>query len=297
MLIGTAVLGVLALAIAAGAWHLDGGRWFVVATPSMGQQLPVGSLVLTTPTTAAEVTPGEVITFRSPGSETVYTHRAVTVTDQDIDKGINQGIDKGIETRGDINAAADPWTVRDEDLIGSLAWQAPALGWLVRGLPMFFAGLAVVWVLTTRLAPGRRYSWRLVGFSTSLALTMFVLKPWIGLERLNQRNPEQGPGVLVDVVSTGLLPIRALEADGADGADGVSLVNGQVDTLHLTGGAETGAYDVLTRLDLSVGWWIALVTFCLLPTIWSLLVGLAPRDPHDPDEASEPAALAVVGAS
>lgn len=274
MLIAIAVLGVVcvvSLVAAAGAWRLDGGRWFVVATPSMGEQVPVGSLVLTTPTTAADVEPGEVITFRSPESGTVYTHRAVAVTP------------KGIKTRGDINASADTWAVQDQDLIGSVAWHAPALGWLLRGLPIFFAGLALCWLLTTRLAPARRYSWRLIGLSTSLAVTTAALKPWIGLERLNQRNPDEGAGVLIDVVSTGLLPIRALEADGAAS---VSLVDGEVGTLHLTAGAETGAYDILTRLDLSPGWWVALVTFCLLPTLWCLLVGMAP---HEVDDTSVPA--------
>ncbi len=278
VLIGIAALGVLALVVAAGAWRLDGGRWFVVATPSMGEQLPVGSLVLTTPTTADEVARGDVITFRSPGSGTVYTHRAVAVAAD------------GIETRGDINGAVDAWTVRDADLIGSVAWHAPGLGWLVRGLPIFFAGLAAVWLLTSRLDLSRRYSWRLVGFSTSVAVTTYVLRPWIGLERLNQRAPDDGTGVLVDVVSTGLLPIRALEADGAAT---VSLVDGEVGTLHLTAGAETGSYDVLTQLDLSPGLWVGLVTFCLLPTIWTVLVGLVPQEPSDmpaDDPADEPAA-------
>ncbi len=266
VLIGIAALGVLALAVAVGAWRLDGGRWFVVATPSMGVELPVGSLILTTPTTVDDVARGDVITFRSPDSGIVYTHRAVAVAPH------------GISTRGDINGAVDAWTVRDTDLIGSVAYHAPGLGWLVRGLPIFFACLAAVWLLTSRMAAARRYSCRLMGFSTSVAVTTYVLRPWVGLERLNQRTPDEGPGVLIDVVSTGLLPIRALEADGAAA---VSLVDGEVGTLHLTAGAETGAYDILTQLDLGPGLWAAAVTFCLLPTIWTLLVGLAPQEPTD----------------
>ena len=283
VLISIAVLGALALGAAATLFRLEGGRWFVVTTPSMGQALPVGSLILTTPTTTADVAAGDLITFRNPASGTVYTHRAVarsastdvTVADEA----------RTWRTRGDINAAADPWSVRDQDLIGAVTWNAPGVGWLVRGLPVFFGGLALIWALTSRLSATRRYSLRLVGLSSSLALTTFWLKPWIGLERLNQRTPDAGPGVLIDVVSTGLLPIRATEVDG-DAS--VSLVNGEVATLHLAANAKTGAIDILTAPDLGPGGWVAVIVFCLLPTLWCLLVGLAPDDSGDGSNGEDP---------
>lgn len=262
-----ALLAVTAV-VAAVLFRLDGGRWFVVETPSMGQSLPVGSLVLTTPTELGAVADGDVVTFRNPESGVVYTHRVARVTDD------------GLRTRGDINPAVDPWVVGADDLVGGVSFSAPGLGWAIQGLPIFFTGLAVVWLLTIRVATPRRYSWRVVGVSMSLAVTTFVLKPWVGLERMTQAAPADGsPGVLLRVVSTGLLPVEAYEPDGPAS---VSLVDGQVGTLHLTTGADTGAYDVLTRLDLSPGWWVALVLFCLLPLLWTLAVGLVPQE-TDPE--------------
>lgn len=273
--LGLGALLVLSAVLAAVLFRLDGGRWFIVETPSMGQSLPVGSLVLTQPTELGAVANGDVITFRNPESGVVYTHRVARVTDA------------GLRTRGDINATVDPWVVGADDLVGAVSFSATGLGWAVRGLPLFFVGLAVMWLLTIRVAAPRRYSWRVVGVSLSLAVTTFVLKPWVGLERMTQAAPTDGSrGVLLDVVSTGLLPIEAFEPDGPAA---VSLVGGQVGTLHLTTGADTGAYDVLTRLDLPFGWWVALVLFCLLPLIWTLAVGLVP---HEPEPAFEPAVAA-----
>ncbi len=266
------VLGALlavAAVVATVGFRLDGGRWFIVETPSMGQSLPVGSLVLTVPTELGAVADGDVITFRNPESGAVYTHRVARVTDQ------------GLRTRGDINDAVDPWVVTQDDLVGKVSFSATGLGWAVRGLPIFFVGLAVVWLLTIRVPAARRYSWRVVGVSTSMAVTTFVLKPWVGVEQMSQAAPKDGsPGVLLDVVSTGLLPIEAFEPDGPAS---VSLLDGQVGTLHLTRGAETGDYGVLTRIDLSPGWWVVLAVFCLLPLLWTLAVGLLPQ--HEPEPA------------
>ena len=71
----------MAAVVATVGFRLDGGRWFIVETPSMGQSLPVGSLVLTTPSELDAVADGDVITFRNPESGAVYTHRVARVTE------------------------------------------------------------------------------------------------------------------------------------------------------------------------------------------------------------------------
>lgn len=265
-LIGAAVLGMLTVLVLGVAWHLQGGRWFVTTSPSMGQEMPVGSFLATTPSTVSATDVGDVVTFRSPSSGTVFTHRVV-------------GKDAaGLETQGDVNGVPDAWRITDAELVGQVAWHTEVLGWALRALPLLLAGLAVVWLLTRWATPAHRRSWRLLGSSAVVAVVGWWLSPWVGLSRLGQQAaPEGGKGVMMEVISTGLLPIRASEVDGSAHA---VLANGQVGQLHLTAGADTGAFDVGAALHLPWWGWVVLGLVLLLPLLWSVVASLvSPVDP------------------
>lgn len=261
VLLGTVVLVVVVVGALGVVFHLDGGRWYAVTSPSMGETLPTGSFLVSAPTAVAEVADGDLITFRSPGSGTVFSHRVVAHTDT------------GLTTRGDVNLADDAWTITDDDLIGKVIWHAPGLGWLLRGVPLLFVGLAVTWLLTLAVRESRRYPLRIIGSTLTVAVVSWLLDPWVGLDRLTQTTPADGSkGVLLKVISTGLLPIEAFEVDGDASA---KLNNGEISTLHLTQG-KNGNYDLAARLDVSWWGWVLLALIVLTPLLWTLLRGLPP---------------------
>ena len=43
---------------------------------------------------------------------------------------------------------------------------------------------------------------------------------------------------------------------------------------------------MLTRIDLSPGWWVVLAVFCLLPLLWTLAVALLPQSEPEPAVAA-----------
>ncbi|GAB3997777.1 hypothetical protein GCM10028771_30160 [Nocardioides marmoraquaticus] len=256
-------MSVVAVLAAALWWRSEGGRWFVVETPSMGTAMPVGTLVLTSPTTADDVGAGDVVTFRAPDSGTVYTHRVV-------ERVASQGDDARLVTKGDVNDSSDSGSIGDADLVGRVAWSAPGLGWLVKAVPLLVVGGAATWLVSLLLARRHRRGTRMIGASVTLAVVNWLLAPWVGLEKVAQRTPDDGgPGVLVDVISLGLLPVRAEQVDGGATA---RLRDGELATMHLADRAD-GAYAVTAALDLAWWGWAALVAVCLVPMALSLLVG------------------------
>ena len=281
VLIGTFVVGLLALVVAAGVWRTQGGRWFDVRTASMGTAAPVGTLLLTRPVELGDVEKGDLITFHAPGSGAVYSHRAVAVSAG------------GVQTRGDINPVRDTWTLHQADLVGKVVWQAPALGWLLRGLPLLLLCAAAVGVVASLVRRSRRGPVRLLGASASFAVVGYVLHPWVGLERISSH--AAGEGVVLRVISTGLFPVKVSAVRGTDSAH---LIDGAVGDVHVSNLDSHQAYSLATNLSLNTWWWIGLVLVCLAPLLWSLVVGLEPvpddetddqpDDPPDEDLESEP---------
>jgi signal peptidase len=127
---GAALLAIVGL-------RLAGYAPLVVLSGSMEPALPVGSVVFTHQVPAASVAPGQVITFERPGpTHELITHRVVAVRDG------------AFRTKGDANAAIDPWTIRYP---AGQAWveafRIPAVGWPVGHVPAWPAlsrGLLVV---------------------------------------------------------------------------------------------------------------------------------------------------------
>ncbi|MHA7304224.1 signal peptidase I [Arthrobacter sp. TMN-49] len=258
---GAAAVVIGALVLAAVVFLLAGGRWFIVSSPSMGQAAPVGTLVLTTPTTVADLHPGDIVTFHPPTApDEVYTHRVQTVTGAG-----------SVATRGDINDINDPWTLHRQDLIGKAVGVLPAAGWAVRAFPLLTLGSVALWVLTARFASTRwRVPLRVVGLSVVVSCAAFILRPFVGLIILSTSMAPDGARAVV--VSTGLLPIRA-QAAGGSHAD---LDSGMVGRLDIPSLADSGYYQISSALHLSPFGWVMLGFVCAIPLLWCLIIGLPP---------------------
>jgi signal peptidase I len=283
-LVWAATLLITAFVVVALLFHVGGGRWFIVQTPSMGTFAPVGTLVLTTPLNIEDARVGDVISFHPSTAPTeTYTHRVVAIAE-----------DGTLSTRGDINGAPDPWQTMQHDLVGKVTTAIPGLGWLVKGLPMLAGGTALV-VLLTRLvsSPTRRASLRILGSSLVTSLTVFVFRPLVGIVVLQAA--VSGENTEVTVVSTGLLPIRAASDNGTH----VDLVSGQVGKV-LVPPHDNAFYGVYSSLHLPIWGWVVFVLLCAIPLLYTVVIGLptagtadAEPNPDDTDDERQSGAEAA----
>ncbi len=276
-------VAIAALLVSAAVFWSLGGRWLDVRTPSMGTAAPVGTLVLTVPTTVAELQVGDVISFHPEDrAETVYTHRVVEV------------VGDGVHTRGDINGATDPWMIRDPGLLGRVAVSVPALGWLVRALPLLVAGALLLWGASALLVPERwRGTVRMLSATALFSWTVVRLRPFLGVTQLASTGDD---GVVrLSLVSTGLLPVR-VHPTNLDGITPLDLRSGQTGVLAVSGNPPGGRVDLATSLHLSPLGWVVLALVCLTPLLWSVVVGVAPVEVEGtPTTEVEPADDADVG--
>ena len=268
--VGLILSGLLiVLAVLALGWRLSGGHWEVVATPSMGQAAPVGSVVFTRPVTVDELRVGDIVSYRPPGTtgETI-THRVVQI---DAD---------GVRTRGDINPATDPWHLHTGDLVGrviSIWW---GIGWLIRSLPLLIVGSLVLWWATKwYAAPRWRVPSRILGFSLLVSIAAYLLRPFVGVVLLATTGDETGTHATL--VSTGLLPIRITAATNGH----VDLRDGSVGVL--TTRLPTGSPGVSLTSHPHLSWWqwVVFILICCIPLLYALTAGYQPRDypPVRPD--------------
>ncbi|GAA4681537.1 signal peptidase I [Frondihabitans cladoniiphilus] len=265
------------LVVAALLFQAHGGRWFIVETPSMGTKAPVGTLVLTQKVDAASLHVGDIITFHPPAEpKETFTHRVVLVR--------NSVTGPLISTRGDINGAVDPWTLSQEDLVGRAVTVIPRLGWLIRAIPILLVGFTFV-MLATRLirTPSRRVSFRILGFSMLLSITVYVLRPLVGLVVLTATATTKGAAATV--VSTGMLPIRVTATNGST----VDLASGQLGVVHVTATPHHVGYHLSSALNLDPWQWVVFFAICAIPMLWTFIVGLPPLRVRDLDDAFEEA--------
>jgi len=154
--VGLAIVAFLGLAVGP---HVFGYRTLTMLTGSMSPEIDPGDVVVVTPVATAEVTKGMVITYHIPiGDHSLITHRVISV--QHSTNGTVT-----VNTKGDANKAADPWTAT---LQGDTAYQVrevvPAIGNLIRvlrtpgvtdvllyGAPALLAG----WLLLSIWRPAR----------------------------------------------------------------------------------------------------------------------------------------------
>ncbi len=119
--------------------------WYRPVTVLSGSMRPAfspGDVVVLTPERVSDVRVGQAISYRIPvGDHHVQTHRVIAVLHRDGRVAVR--------TKGDANAAPDPWTAR---LHGSTAWRVravmPKAGWV-----LFWFRTPLVHTLTVFLVP------------------------------------------------------------------------------------------------------------------------------------------------
>jgi signal peptidase I len=155
-LLGLAVLTFALLAIGP---HVFGYRTMTMLTGSMAPEINPGDVTIVTPIAISEVTEGMVITYHRPIEDhSLVTHRVISV-ETAPDGSVS------VQTKGDANAAADPWTAT---LAGDTAYQVrgvvPGLGHVIQALraPVVTQALLygapallVGWLLLTIWRPAR----------------------------------------------------------------------------------------------------------------------------------------------
>jgi signal peptidase I len=212
-----AIVGALvALAVVGSVgWRMAGGSLFTIATPSMCPDLCVGTLVLDQPV-HGPVHVGEVVTFRPPGTGTVYTHRVVRVL-----------ADGSFKTAGDALGKVDPWTVPPSNVIGRVVFHVRGLGWLWRFLPWMAAALACI-VIGRRSIPGRlRKECDLLAITMLAVLPILLMRPLLRASVISW-HLRHGGAVVMTVVNDGLLPAQ-FRVTGGPGAS--HLAPGQIVTM------------------------------------------------------------------
>ena len=118
-----AVALLLPLAILLGTAWLFGWRFQPVETNSMAPGYPAGSLAVVQPIDVGEVEPGMVIVFADPQDPgRLIAHRVVKQL---------TGDPPAFQTKGDANAATDPFPVSAASVRGKVTWAVAGLGGVV----------------------------------------------------------------------------------------------------------------------------------------------------------------------
>jgi signal peptidase len=96
-------------------WEVD-----TVFSGSMEPQLKTGSVAITRPVEAEDIKVGDIITFHSPLSEKLISHRVIAVEDSSS---------FSFRTKGDANEDADPFVVPAQSVVGKICFHIPYFGY------------------------------------------------------------------------------------------------------------------------------------------------------------------------
>lgn len=107
----------------------------IITGRSMTPTISIGSVVVEEPYAAASLRPGDVATFALPSGARV-THRITRV--------VERPDGTWYETKGDVNAAADPTLLSSSTALGRVLFSVPWLGYLIWLLGLPSGILAVV---------------------------------------------------------------------------------------------------------------------------------------------------------
>lgn len=233
-------------------FRLTGGRWMSVETPSMARVAPVGTLVLSRPTTLADTSVGDLLVFTAPGAGSgMYLHRVV---------GIDA--DGGLHTRGDLNGAPDPWTVRDGDLVGRVLTLVPAGGWILQLLPLLLVGgLTLAYLARTYVPVTYRAPVVAVGLSLIAALALWVVHPLVRVVTITQT-------IDAGTFTTYLVPTGLMTLDvSLPRGDEAVLAPGELGRLTSSSPDPDGGFTVQLTPHLSPLWVALLLTVSLIPSV------------------------------
>ena len=96
-------------------WRVD-----AVYSGSMEPSLKVGGVVVTRPVEAGDILVGDTITYYSPLSEKLTSHRVIAVEDTSS---------LSFRTKGDANEDADPFILPAENVVGRICFHIPYFGY------------------------------------------------------------------------------------------------------------------------------------------------------------------------
>ncbi len=120
---------------------LTGRQLFIVGGGSMEPSIPIGSLVIVTPTDAMTVAVGDVLTIRADNG-VVFTHRVSRVVD------LREG--RFFETKGDANQTPDAALVPARAVVGAAGQYVPFAGYaqgFLSEVPGMIAALSLLGTL------------------------------------------------------------------------------------------------------------------------------------------------------
>ena len=148
LLIAIYILILLALVLP----PLAGFHIYAVISPSMAPKIPTGSAVYVKPKAFAEISPGDIITYRlnnqETGGDTYVTHRVVSCDPSGYT----------FRVKGDANETEDAGDVPYANVVGSLRFSLPYLGYVATvlegmGQKLYLAG-AFLWLMVFRALAG-----------------------------------------------------------------------------------------------------------------------------------------------
>lgn len=96
-------------------WRVD-----AVFSGSMEPELKVGGVVITRPVEAEDIKVGDIITFYSPLSEKLTSHRVIAV---------EEGSSFYFQTNGDANEDGDSFIVPAQNVVGKVCFHVPYFGY------------------------------------------------------------------------------------------------------------------------------------------------------------------------
>lgn len=117
---GSILVFILAVLLVVGVSRLFGVHYLAVLSGSMAPEIPQGSLAISVPTDAADIEPGDVVSYVADENLTITTHR---VTSVDPANGT-------VTTKGDANEVAD-CPVLKGNVLGTVNITIPYLGYPV----------------------------------------------------------------------------------------------------------------------------------------------------------------------
>ena len=133
-------------------WRVD-----AVLSGSMEPEIRVGSIEVTQPVQAEAIKTGDIITFTSPATGKLTSHRVVA---------IEESTSYRFRTKGDANESADPFLVPAQNVVGRVCFHLSILGYIIQFLKtptgLFLLGLCGLIIIVAEIgstleAPPRRY--------------------------------------------------------------------------------------------------------------------------------------------
>jgi signal peptidase len=117
---------------------LLGYERYVIEGGSMGGALPRGSIAYEEVVPTAEIAEGDVITYRPPRATRPITHRVSWI-------GQSASHERLYRTKGDENAAPDPWTFTlRQDTQARVAMHVPLVGFVIEALSLRAVRMTVI---------------------------------------------------------------------------------------------------------------------------------------------------------